>query len=136
METITFDKDITVFYKTASSFPEGVLEAHQQVHALVPFSINRKYFGISRPENGKVIVYRAAAEELEPGEGIRLHCDTLVLKKGNYACITINDYMNNIPAIGNTFQQLISRTDIDPQGYCVEWYFNEKDLRCMVRLDQ
>jgi hypothetical protein len=134
MENITFDKDITVFYKTASSFPEGVLAAHQQLHALVPFSTDRKYFGLSRPEKGGIIVYRAAAEELEPGEGKRLGCETMVLKKGRYATVTIEDYMNNIPAIGQTFMQLTSLPDIDQQGYCVEWYFNEKDLHCMIRL--
>ena len=51
----------------AKSFPEGILEAHQTLHALVPYSQNRKYFGISRPENGN-IVYKAAAEELIEGE--------------------------------------------------------------------
>jgi hypothetical protein len=38
METRKMDKDIVVFYVEASSFPEGVLAAHQQLHAMVPFS--------------------------------------------------------------------------------------------------
>src|SRR4030081_1877810 len=101
METITQDKDITVFCVTAKSFPDGVMEAHQKLHSLVPFSTQRKYFGISRPENG-VIVYRAAAEELTPGEGKKLNCETLVLKKGKYISKTIHDYMKDIPSIGKT----------------------------------
>jgi hypothetical protein len=28
METITIDNDIKVFYTTAKSFPEGIMEAH------------------------------------------------------------------------------------------------------------
>jgi hypothetical protein len=135
METITLDKDIKVFYVTAKSFPDGIMEAHKKLHALVPFSADRKYFGISRPENG-AIVYRAAAEELTPGEAEKLNCDTLVLKKGKYICSTINDYMKDVQSIGRCFKELLSRPDIDPQGYCVEWYFTDKDVKCMVRLKQ
>jgi hypothetical protein len=133
METIVFANDIKVFYIGATSFPNGVLAAHQKLHALIPFSTDRKYFGLSRPENG-TIQYKAAAEELLPGEGEKLNCDTLILKKGNYLSVTIPDYMKDIPAIEKTFAQLISRTDIDPQSYCVEWYVNDKDMQCMIRL--
>ncbi len=63
METTTFDNDITILYVTAASFPEGIMNAHNHLHTLVPFYKNRKYFGISRPEHGG-ITYKAAAEEL------------------------------------------------------------------------
>ncbi len=133
METTIFDNDIKVFYVTATSFPAGVMEAHKKIHSLVPLTGERKYFGLSRPENG-IITYRAAVEEKYEGEGEKFGCDTLVLKKGKYICKVITDFMKDLPAIGNTFQQMLSHPNIDPQGYCVEWYFNEKDLRCMVRL--
>jgi hypothetical protein len=133
MEAITIDKDIKVFYVTAISFPDGIMEAHQKLHSLVPFSTNRRYFGISRPEKG-VIVYKAAAEEINPGEAKKFNLDELVLKKGKYISATINDYMKDIPAIDKTFKKLLSNPDIDPQGYCVEWYLSQKDVRCMVRL--
>ena len=132
METVTFDKDIKVMYKTASSFPEGVLAAHQALHALIPFTTERRYFGISRPENG-VIVYRASAEEMEPGEAEKIKCETLVLKKGNYLSITIHDFMKDIPAVEKTFNILTVQPGIDPQGYCVEEYVGN-DMLCMIRL--
>ena len=47
---------------------------------------------------------------------------------------SINNYMKDIPAIGNAFQQLTALPDIDAQGYCVEWYLNDKDVKCMVRI--
>jgi hypothetical protein len=133
METTIQDKDISVFYITAKSFPDGVLEAHQKLHSLVPFPTARKYFGVSRPENG-VITYKAAAEELSPGEGAKLNCETLVLKKGKYIGRTIHDFMKDTSSIGKTFQEILQLPGIDPEGYCVEWYFNDKDIRCMVRL--
>jgi hypothetical protein len=135
METTVFEKNIKVFYVNAKSFPDGIAEAHQKLHTLIPFSKDRKYFGISRPENG-VIVYKAAAEEIKEGEAEKLNCDTLVLKKGDYISLIINDFMKDIPAIGKAFQKLLEQPDLDPQGYCVEWYFNGKDVKCMVRLKE
>jgi predicted transcriptional regulator YdeE len=133
METMTLDKDIKVLYKTAASFPEGVLDAHEHLHALFPNSAERKYFGISRPENG-TIVYRAAAEEKTSGEAEQLQCDTLVVKQGKYIYATVEDYMKDVQSIGTTFQQLLSSPNLDPNGYCVEWYLNDKDVKCMIRL--
>ena len=133
METIHFDNDIKVLYVQATSFPDGILAAHQKLHGLIPYSTERKYFGISRPEDG-VITYKAAAEELQSGESEKLNLDTLTLKKGNYACISVNDYMKDLQSIGNTFNQLLTLPNLDPQGYCVEWYINDKDVKCMIRL--
>jgi hypothetical protein len=137
METITIDKDIKVLYVAAKSFPEGIMAAHQQLHTLVPFSISsgRKYFGISRPEGGP-IVYRAAAEEINPGEAERLNCETLILKKGKYISSTVNNYMDEIQSIDHAFKELLSYPHLDPNGYCVELYLNDKDVQCMIRLNE
>jgi predicted transcriptional regulator YdeE len=135
METITIDNDIKVFYVTAKSFPADIMESHEKLHSLIPFSANRRYFGVSRPEDG-VIVYKAAAEEINPGEAEKLNLETLILKKGSYISLTINDYMKDIQSIDRAFKELLSNPGIDPQGYCVEWYLSGKDVRCMVRLKE
>jgi hypothetical protein len=134
METIKIDQDIKVMYIAASSFPDGALAAHQQLHSLIPFTTDRKYFGVSRPENG-AIAYKAAAEEKQAGEAEKLNLETLVIKKGNYISLIIHDYVKDIPAIEKTFSQLISQPGIDPQGYCVEEYITQNDMLCMVRLN-
>lgn len=134
MEMLTFNNDIQVMYVQADSFPNGVLAAHQKLHGKIPFSTGRKYLGISRPEGGGGIQYKAGAEVLAPGEPAQYGFDTLVLPKGNYISVTINNYMKDLPAIGNTFQQLIKQPGIDPEGYCVEWYISDKDVICMVRV--
>lgn len=133
METLTIDKDIKVFYVTAASFPGGIMDAHRKLHSLIPFSVERKYFGISRPENG-TIVYRAAAEEMEEGEAQKLKCETLILKKGKYISVTLENYREDLTSIKKTFDLLLTRTDLDPQGYCVEWYLNQQEVKCMIRL--
>jgi hypothetical protein len=133
METITIDKDIKVLCVTATSFPEGIKPAHEKLHSLIPFSTDRKYFGISRSENG-IIVYKAAAEEMKPSEAENLNLETVVLKKGKYISMDIKDYMKDLPGIASTFDELLQHPNIDPDGYCVEWYLNKTDLKCMVRL--
>ncbi|MGZ3749781.1 MAG: transcriptional regulator [Mucilaginibacter sp.] len=134
METITLKNDIKVFYVTAKSFPEGIPEALEKLHALIPEPGDRSFFGLSRPEQGP-IVYRAAAEEIEPGEAEALKCRTIIIKKGNYISLTIHDYMNNLMQIGCSFRDLLAHPGLDPDGYCVEWYLNDKEMKCMVRLD-
>lgn len=137
MEEITLNEDIKVLYVTAKSFPQGIQEATDKLHKIVPFSANRNYFGVSRPENGGAIVYRAATEEKENGEAEKLNCDTLVLKKGKYVCLTVNDFRKDKMSIGRAFEELLKQPNLDPQGYCVEWYATDKELvKCMIRLNQ
>lgn len=137
METIKLDNDINVFYVTAKTFPEGIPEATKKLHQLFPFSKERNIFGLSRPEDNGHIVYRAAAEELNKGEAEKFNCPTLVIKKGNYRCITVDDFRKDIMSIDRAFKQLLTQPNLDPQGYCVEWYATDKDtVRCMIRLGE
>lgn len=134
MEKYTIDKDVKVFCVTAKSFPDGALEAHQKLHARVPFTADRRYFGISRPNEKGIITYKAAAEEKNPKEGEELGFEPFTIKSGQYIGLTIKDYIHDIQRVGDAFQKIIARDDIDPQGYCVELYLNDSDVRCMVRL--
>ncbi|MGN6647403.1 MAG: transcriptional regulator [Cytophaga sp.] len=134
MKNYFLEKDIKVFYMQADSFPDGVLAAHQKLHSLIPYSDKRKYFGISNPDKTGKIIYKAAAEELAEHEGEKLGLKTFVLKSGNYISIVIKDYQKQITAIRKAFDVLLSDPAIDPQGSCVEWYLNDTDVQCMVRL--
>ncbi len=134
MEKYILDNDITAMYISASSFPDGVLAAHQKLHSLIPFSTNRKYFGISQGNENGGIHYKAAAEQLSDGEAKEKGLETFVIKKGEYRSVIIHDYIQDIPAIDSTFQQLIALPNLDPNGACVEWYISDKDVQCMVRV--
>jgi predicted transcriptional regulator YdeE len=85
------------------------------------------------PENG-TIVYKAATEEIDKGEAEKPNCDILDIKSGKYICLTINDYMNDIQGIHRSFKKLLSHSELDPDGYYIEWYFNDGDVKCMIRL--
>ncbi len=125
------ENDIPVFYTKADVFPEGISDAHQRMHALVDRVEGRQYFGMSRPENG-LIEYKAAAGKLA-GEN-RHDLPELIIPKGIYAVQLISDYMLDPASIGQVFQELLKRPDLDPQGYCIEHYINDRDVECMVRI--
>ena len=134
MDTYMLEKDIPLFCKPASSFPEGAKEAHESLHRLVDFSTQRKYFGLSWMDRNGAIVYKAAATELIPGELSKHQFEPFTLRQGNYIYIDVKDFMENIPAIGQAFDLLKKDSRIDPRGAAVEWYLNDSDVRCMIRI--
>ena len=134
IEKYSIDKDIRLVCVQATSFPPGVQAAFQKLHALVPDGSTRRNFGISRPEGGGGIVYKAAVEEKYDGEAKELSAEGFTVKKGEYNSILINDFMNDIQSIGRAFTELLAQPGIDPQGYCLEWYQQGKDVLCLVPL--
>ncbi|MBA3829476.1 MAG: transcriptional regulator [Taibaiella sp.] len=134
METYQSDRDIKVLYVTATSFPDGVMEAYQKLHALLPGTKNRNFFGISYPDKEGKIMYKAAVEEIFVGEAELLGCETFIIRKGTYISELIPHFADNMASIGTAFKQMIADPRIDPDGCCVEMYLNENDVRCMVRL--
>ena len=135
MEPYTLERDIKLICIPASSFPDGVAAAHQKLHALLPPTQRRKIFGISWPDGKGSLVYKAGTEETYPGETEKLGGETFIVKKGHYISILIHNYMSDMPAFGKAFKELCADPRIDPQGAAVEMYYDEKDVRCMVRLD-
>ena len=135
MEIVSFENDIRGMCVTAEFFPEGALAAHQRLHAAVPFSSERGYYGISWPDGKGGITYKAAAQELEVGEAENLGFEIFVVKKGTYLSEQLPDFQKDIPAIGKTFAKLLADPRIDPQGYCLETYSKDaKDMQCLVKL--
>ncbi|MEO8446767.1 MAG: transcriptional regulator [bacterium] len=135
MEKYNLDIDIKIFCVTADSFPDGILAAHQKLHSLLPTSAGRNFFGVSRPEDGSKIIYRAGVEESFGGEAEQYNCEKIIIKKGVYITIDIPDFHKDIQSIGRAFQELLKDPDIDQEGYCVEMYKGESEVKCMVRLN-
>jgi hypothetical protein len=143
MEKITIDEDIRVLAVAAPFFPEGIPAAFDKLHSLLEDSTSRRIFGLSRPEKDGEIVYRAAAEELSEGEAGQLECEALTIKKGAYISMKVDNFKQDIPAIGKAFEELMEVPNLDPEGYCVEWYdlesagfgVDHESVICMIRLD-
>ncbi|QPH41332.1 transcriptional regulator [Pedobacter endophyticus] len=130
MEKYTLHNNITLLCETATSFPDGVLAAHQKLHRLFPPGQNRRYFGISRRNGQREIIYKAAVEKIsnDDTQGLAV----LIIEAGEFVSELISDFRNDVSQIGQCFQRLLQQPDIDPNGYCLEVYINENDVRCMV----
>ncbi len=135
METFIIDTDINVLCVTAKSFPDGIMGAFDRLDSIVPFAEKSRHFGISRPNPKGQIIYKAALEEINEGDAERFGCEPFVIQKGSYIFLDRINFMKDLQGIGKAFHELISQPGIDPNGYCLEWYLNQNDVRCMVRLD-
>jgi predicted transcriptional regulator YdeE len=134
MELFGIENNIPVICVTATSFPGGVKEAFNTLNNKITGKEGRTEYGISYMDNNGQIIYKAAVNELEKGEAEKLGMESFTIRKGTYLSETVKDFMENIPAIGETFRNLLKDPRLDRNGYCVEIYFNEKDVRCMVTL--
>ncbi len=134
MEIYKIEKDITLMYVEAASFPDGIEEAFKKLEALLPKQENRNFFGISYMGENNNIIYKAAAEESYPGESEKYHLNSFTVRNGNYISETITNWRNNVSLIGSTFQKMLQQQNIKPDGYCLEIYINETDVQCLVPL--
>jgi predicted transcriptional regulator YdeE len=133
MDSYILGEDIRVMCVSADNFPDGIMPAFEKLHGSVPEKHDRRYFGISRPNAKGEIVYRAAAEELVNGEAEQLGLERFTIPGGAYNTYYIKDYRNHIGAIAECFDLLTGQAETDPNGYCIEWYIGEDDVKCMVR---
>jgi hypothetical protein len=135
MEPFHLDHDITLLCLKADSFPDGVMAAWNKLYSLLGTREGRHAFGISWSDSKGGIIYKAAVEESYAGEAEKLGCETHVAKKGAYSSIYIPDFPSDMQSFSRAFRELLTDSRLDPQGMCVEMYINDKEVRCMVRLD-
>ena len=136
MKTIQIPEDIPLVCVKASSFPDGVMDAHRKLHSLISHDKPRRNYSVSYMGRNGEIDYMAGSEIIEAKDNTLPGTEKFTVRKGDYISEPIHNYMQNIPAIGQTFQQMLKRTDIDPNGYCLEHYLDDKTVVCMVPLEQ
>jgi len=134
MDSFILGEDIQVMYVAATDFPEGVERAHIQLHAMLTEKERRRFFGISWPDKDGHIIYKAACDEMEPGEAQKLGLETFTIKSGPYNSFYIKDFMEDMGSMKRAFKLLLEQHEVDPDGYCLEWYIGDNDVKCMVPL--
>jgi len=135
MDSFTFQHDIKTFCVNAVSFPDGVEAAFRELESILPPHDNRHFYGISWRTNDGNIVYKAAGEVLDSDEDFMYpDLETFTIKNGPYNSFYIPDFRNHLEDIPKAFELLLQQHEVDPQGYCLEWYINDKDVKCMVPL--
>ena len=130
MEEKNIKNDITALCVTASSFPEGIADAFEQIYSLMP-SKNRLLIGISKPNQEGNIIYKAGFELLE-GESSVKGLEEIVIPSGNYLCHSVKGFAENPLLIKNAFDSLLQDARLDPNGFCLELYMKPDEVWCMV----
>jgi len=134
IEEYKIEKDIAVMYTEAHSFPMGIKDAFDKLYSVLNGSTQRNFYGISSPQNNKEIIYKACAEQITEGEGEKLGLKSMLIPKGNYYCIDLNNFKSNPMVIGKAFETILTQSDIDPEGFCLEIYGENPDtVKCLVR---
>jgi predicted transcriptional regulator YdeE len=132
MDIVKLEQDVVVMYIEVTNFPNGVVEAFDKLESLYG-SGKKKLYGISFQDRQGKIIYRAAAEVRDETEAAQFGLPHFTIKRGTYLSEKIENFLERIDSIGETFMKMIHDTRIDPKGYCVEVY-QDPDVICMVRL--
>lgn len=134
MQTYQLEKDVPLFGVQAASFPDGVQQAWQALHQKLSTVKGRHFYGVSHGTKNGNIVYKACVEEGFPGEAEGAGCERFVLPGGEYLGEAIQDFMQHLPKIGETFRALLARDDYDKaNGKCIERYVNDTEVVCMIK---
>jgi hypothetical protein len=134
MEKFVLDKDLSILYITASLFPDGIQDAFDSLRKIVPDEKNRSYFGIVSQDSAGKMMYKAGALTTFDGEEKKYNLGIFTIKKGNYITETIYDWKRNIPLIKTVFATLFGAADVQRDSPCLEWYKNDDELMCMVKV--
>ena len=132
MDSFILGDDIRVVCVTADSFPEGIEDAHLELNAKLTPNEKRRFFGISRPDETGRIIYKAAADEMFIGEAESLGLETFLIRRGAYMSFYIKNHRDEPGSIARAFELLLGQHEADPNGYCLEWYIGENDVKCLV----
>ncbi|MFN8712977.1 MAG: hypothetical protein ACK5Z2_09010 [Bacteroidota bacterium] len=133
MHNWNFENDVAIVCAKATSFPDGVMAAFQQLHTVAPPIEGRSHFSVSWLGADGEIEYMAGATELQTGEIQQSDFVNFTISAGKYLYIDVHDFMKDIPAIGKTFQQLLASHEVSKDTVCIEWYVSDKLCRCMVK---
>ena len=134
METYIIEKNIIVFGKVVKNFPQGIGEAFDALIKMISGKFDRDYYGISyMDKNGKMIYYAAAIEKYN-GEAEKFNCEKLTVEKGKYICVTVKNWRQKTNSINTVFQEIMKNDKADKTKPAIEWYKNDDEMLCMVKL--
>jgi predicted transcriptional regulator YdeE len=134
MKTTVIDNSIRVITVRATSFPDGIQDAFERMHRMLPFSRHRQNYGISYSDADGNITYEAACAAEYEGESSAFGLEEFVIPAGTYIMETIEDWEKHIEEVREVFQRLLADPRIDPQGFCLEVYHGTEKVDCMVRI--
>lgn len=135
MEKYNLQTDLEVFGIQVKAFPKGIGEAFQALMKMLPGGFDRAYYGISYLAKDGAMVYIAAAIEKQEGEAEKYNCDRYIIEKGEYLAVTINSWRSKTDSIKDVFNSILKGSRADKTRPAVEWYKNDTEMMCMVKIN-
>jgi predicted transcriptional regulator YdeE len=135
VEKMSFPHALKVFGMYVKTFPDGIGAAFDALIERMPSDQNRSYFGISQMGSDGDILYYAAAEETFEGEASSYGYDIYLVKEGEYLTVTVKDWRQKTHCIKDVFEAMLDDDRIDKTNPCIEWYKNDDEMVCMVKLN-
>lgn len=128
METITFDQPKRVLALKVDNVPDGIGETF---HKLEKQFGEGEYFGVSfcAPNNFQ---YFAAVEQDRPENDDQYQ--SITIPQGKYAAVCLQNWRENTDEIRNIFESMSNIDNVEPQSPIVEWYKNDREMYCMLKL--
>ena len=80
--------------------------------------------------------YIATALEIEPGEAEKYGCISYEIEQGVYLSKAINGWRQQLDQIQEAFMEIMKDQRADATKPAIEWYKNEEQLFCMVKMIQ
>ncbi|MEQ9378178.1 MAG: hypothetical protein RIG68_23510 [Imperialibacter sp.] len=133
MDIINIASDLRVFGQAVPTFPEGISEAFDALVEKTPGGFSRPFYGLSKMNKNGVNYFATALETL-PGEGKQLGYEEFTIAKGSYVAVTLKHWRSRLTEIPATFGALMGAEGLDPTHWAVEWYKNDTEMVCMMRL--
>src|SRR6478609_5757070 len=97
-------EDIQLVCITVSDFPEGIGEVFKKLEQEFSETAAAGYYGISWMDDAGQIIYKASA--VKPESYSEENYENYELRKGTYLCISIENWMQNLPQITEAFRFL------------------------------
>ena len=135
IQIIRIENDLIVFGRQVKTFPLGISEAFDELVNTLPDGANRSYYGISYLDKNGGVVYIAAAEEKLKGEAELHGYEAYKIDKGEYRAVMIKNWRPKTNMIKDVFEDILSDYPPDAPVPCVEWYKNDEEMFCMVRIN-
>src|SRR5690606_6817670 len=125
--------DVIVWGIELRTFPVGIGEAFDKLINMLG-GFNRSMYGISFMSDEGQMMYIAAVEEKQPGEGEQYNCQRYTIEKGEYYTVTLKDWRTKTDQINNVFHEMMATVRVNRMKPAVEWYRNNDEMMCMLKV--
>jgi predicted transcriptional regulator YdeE len=134
MENYLIKEDIKVFGIQVKTFPEGIGDVFGKLMNDITDGRERDYYGISYMQEDGKIYYFAAAAEKENGEAEKYNCERYTIEKGEYLISAVVNWRQQLNTINDVFHEMMQEKNIDKTKPCIEWYKDDVEMWCMIKM--